>query len=159
MKENDRPQFMQSCYVKADASKIKHKLEYLEWKLFGYYINLPYISCDHISGEVETVDEDGLYNIMKNPFNDDEFVIDCGENIDLFLALAALRKDSDIDQWFVSDPDTNGDNKWFICENSTIEEYQENCRRDGYFGSWVYNCHKATVEEIIKHFNNIHNEK
>ena len=65
--------------------------------------------------------------------------IDCGVNEDLFLAIAALRDDSDIHQWF-----TDGV-RWEFCG------VQEAC-----IGSWRsrYNTepHKATVAELIEHF-------
>lgn len=66
--------------------------------------------------------------------------IDCGTNEELFLAIAALRYDSDYMQWF-----TNGE-KWFkfggIIQNGFIID------KETYL---LY--HKATVEEIIEHFN------
>lgn len=68
--------------------------------------------------------------------------IDCGTNEQLFLALAALRDDSDKNQWF-----TDGDN-WVLCEDIKFSTY------------WVYNdlninldtIHKATPKELIEHF-------
>jgi hypothetical protein len=69
--------------------------------------------------------------------------IDCGENEELFLAIAALRDDSDYMQWFTDE------SLWYLCDGS---------RFDGYC---AYNdisfdeskMHKATVDELIKHFN------
>lgn len=68
--------------------------------------------------------------------------IDCGTNEDLFLAIAALRDDTDKYQWF-----TDGD-KWILCPKTKFSTY------------WVYNnidvntdtIHKATVDELIEHF-------
>ena len=68
--------------------------------------------------------------------------IDCGTNEDLFLAIAALRDDTDKYQWF-----TDG-NKWILCPAIKFSTY------------WVYNdidvnidtVHKATVNELIEHF-------
>lgn len=68
--------------------------------------------------------------------------IDCGTNEDLFLAIAALRDDTDKNQWF-----TYGD-KWILCPEIKFSTY------------WVYNdidvnidtVHKATVNELIEHF-------
>jgi hypothetical protein len=62
---------------------------------------------------------------------------------ELFLALAALRDDTDKNQWFV-----NNKNDWYKClDDKFIEET----------ANWVLcasieNWHKATVEEIIEHF-------
>ena len=68
--------------------------------------------------------------------------IDCGTNEELFLAIAALRDDTDKYQWF-----TDG-NKWIMCPAIKFSSY------------WVYNdidvnidtVHKATVDELIEHF-------
>lgn len=68
--------------------------------------------------------------------------IDCGANEELFLAIAALRDDTDKYQWF-----TDGD-KWIMCPAIKFSSY------------WVYNdidvnidtVHKATVDELIEHF-------
>lgn len=68
--------------------------------------------------------------------------IDCGMNEELFLAIAALRDDTDKYQWF-----TDGD-KWILCPKIKFSTY------------WVYNdidvntdtIHKATVNELIEHF-------
>ena len=69
-------------------------------------------------------------------------LIDCGTNEELFLAIAALRDDTDKNQWF-----TDGD-KWILCPEIKFSTY------------WVYNdidvnidtVHKATVNELIEHF-------
>lgn len=68
--------------------------------------------------------------------------IDCGTNEELFLAIAALRDDTDKYQWF-----TDGD-KWILCPKTKFSTY------------WVYyhidvnidTVHKATVDELIEHF-------
>ena len=61
--------------------------------------------------------------------------IDCGENIDLFLAIASLRDDTDKYQWF-----TDGN----ITEMSTEDLPSKYMMLEG---------HKCTVEELIKIFN------
>ena len=68
--------------------------------------------------------------------------IDCGFNEEFFLAIAALRNDTDKNQWF-----TDGD-KWILCPEIKFSTY------------WAYNdvdintdtIHKATVNELIEHF-------
>ncbi len=68
--------------------------------------------------------------------------IDCGMNEELFLAIAALRDDTDKYQWF-----TDGD-KWIQCSEIRFSTY------------WAYNdvdintdtIHKATVNELVEHF-------
>lgn len=77
--------------------------------------------------------------------------IDCGENKDLFLAIAALRDDTDENQWFIVDIDVylnlnKGD--WFKATNIN-GQYHVGTKIDPLY------CHKATVEELIEYFKNI----
>jgi hypothetical protein len=64
---------------------------------------------------------------------------DCGTNEELFLAIAALRDDTDKFQWF-----TDGYH-WEKCPCEVA-----------YINAWIdyYGCspHKATVKELIEHF-------
>lgn len=66
--------------------------------------------------------------------------IDCGKNIDLFLAIAALRDDTDKYQWF-----TNGD-EWFQNKQNDIEVII-------YGPNNPINFRKATINELMEHFN------
>lgn len=64
--------------------------------------------------------------------------IDCGRNIDLFKALAAINDENDREQWF-----TDG-TRWYLCETKTAHpDYKALC------------YHKATVEEIIERHKNV----
>lgn len=58
--------------------------------------------------------------------------IDCGTNEELFLAIAALRDDTDKYQWF-----TDGD-LWFKCGDEVCDEGRK--------------IHKTSVDELIEHF-------
>lgn len=74
--------------------------------------------------------------------------IDCGANEDLFLALAALRDDTDVNQWFVMDVEEYVDinqGDWFIATDRN---------KGKHIGTQIepMYCHKATVEEIIEYF-------
>ena len=60
--------------------------------------------------------------------------IDCGENINLFLAIASLQDDTDKYQWF-----TDG-NIWELNKEDLPSRYMQ------------LNGHKATVEELIEYF-------
>nr|DAL76353.1 MAG TPA: hypothetical protein [Caudoviricetes sp.] len=67
--------------------------------------------------------------------------IDCGTNEELFLAIAALRDDTDKYQWF-----TDGD-LWFKCGDEVCNETIEY-----YLNKYDRKIHKATVNELIEHF-------
>ena len=68
--------------------------------------------------------------------------IDCGEYEELFLAIAALRDDSDKFQYF-----TNGV-FWIKCSQLELKHELDN----NYEEFCVADFHKATVEELIEHF-------
>ena len=79
---------------------------------------------------------------------DDGFIY-CGTNEELFLAIASLRDDSDIHQWFIMDAEvyteiSKGD--WFVATD---------IKGGKHVGTQIdpLYCHKATVEELIEHFN------
>lgn len=79
-----------------------------------------------------------------------EGIHDCENNDELFFALAALRDDSDINQWFIYDNRAwNDDNPvrcWFICKQESIED-------DMCYDCMFTDCEKATERELILHFN------
>lgn len=74
--------------------------------------------------------------------------IDCGINEDLFLAISALRDDTDKDQWFVMDVEIYVDIPKGIWFKST--DYNGG-KHVGTQIDPIY-CHKATVQELIEHF-------
>ena len=82
----------------------------------------------------------------KNP------LIDCGINEEMFLALAALRDDTDEHQWFIAT-----DTLWDENYDGEITTYFEEGQWFKY-DEWSYiedlssYFRKATVEEIIEHF-------
>ena len=108
----------------------KYKTKYLELKNIKNQIggSKNNYTMNHINETIEIMLDDGF--------------IDCGKNEELFLAIAALRDDSDRLQWFV-----HQDGSFLKCEcDSKIDmwgdfEYPEIYPR------------KATVEELIEHFN------
>jgi hypothetical protein len=120
------------CFIRKNTADIRNGLKEL-----GYYCN-PYLGwhnlCTCISGIylVYSLDDNDM-----NSLKEIDGLIDCGTNEELFLAIAALRDDTDKYQWF-----TDGD-KWILCHTY-----------------WVYNdidvntdtIHKTTVDELIEHF-------
>ena len=63
------------------------------------------------------------------------------KELGLFLAIAALRDDTDKFQWF-----TDGD-LWFKCGDEVCNETIEY-----YLNEYGRKIHKATVDELIEHF-------
>ncbi len=132
--------FTESCFIRKNTPELRESLEKL-----GYKSHVP-VAGDAIctfmrDNKAEymnfTIDEDFEVNIKDSfPF------IDCGENEDLFLAIAALRDDTDIHQWY-----TDKSGQWHKCNLNEGWKFI-------YFHPVLspVNAHKATVKELIKHF-------
>jgi len=99
--------------------------------------------CDECSLQNECDDSSEI--ICDIPFDKHSALcgkfIDCGTNEELFLAIAALRDDTDKYQWF-----TDGD-LWFKCGDEVCNETIEY-----YLNKYGRKIHKATVNELIEHF-------
>src|SRR5574344_2592472 len=141
-------------FIKHNNEKIPNSLKELGYKeMFKDILGMPCL----------TTTKDGF--IIPSSIYNRNNAIDCDENDDMFLALAAMRDDSDKDQYFVRDEeqrwrDANG---WNIIKKGSLEK----CLIDDY--SVILNpkdkngklimvglgpkMHKATTEEIINYFN------
>lgn len=122
--------FTTAAFIRRNTPELRKKLEELGYRKYGN----PFQITDD-SKLVTTID--GEYVPYNVPL-DDSF-IDCGTNEELFLAIAALRDDTDENQWF-----TDGYH-WEICPDEVA-----------YINAWIdkygFSPHKAIVEELIAHF-------
>ncbi|MFS2666701.1 hypothetical protein AAH091_16095 [Candidatus Bacteroides intestinigallinarum] len=124
--------FTTAAFIRKNTPELRKKLEKLGYKKYGN----PFQITDD-SKLITTIDGEYVpYNVSL----DDSF-IDCGTNEDLFLAIAALRDDIDIHQWF-----TDG-KEWFQCRFLKVGMHYSD-KPEILFERW----HKATVEELIEHF-------
>jgi hypothetical protein len=120
--------FTTPCFIRKNTDNIRNRLKEVGYKMLSP-IEYDNLECS-----------DNWVNDIKS-LNDCNG-INCGFNEELFLAIAALRDDTDKNQWF-----TDGD-KWILCPEIKFSTY------------WVYNdvdvnidtVHKATVNELIEHF-------
>ena len=143
--------FTTPCFIRKNTQELRKKLEELGYEI----LNSGNTTLDEHNydgkGSHKSIEEGkaiitsygNLYGVI---YNVDTVTkkgrIDCGTNEELFLAIAALRDDTDKYQWF-----TDG-NKWILCPEIKFSTY------------WVYNdvdvnldvIHKATVNELIEHF-------
>lgn len=142
--------FTTPCFIRKNTPGLRKKLEELgyyphpsEKKLYEKYPN--YVGPSLHTGR-------GFYAIMPIGYDEElAFEVYCGLNEGRFLALAALREDTDKGQWFCAN-EYNWSRRFFICKYDTIKEHI-NMVADGDCGSYK-DFHKATVEEIIEHFKN-----
>lgn len=131
--------FTQSCFIRKNTPRLRKKLEELGYK--------DSVFDDLKSGGIITFSSRSEYSVLANyHFNRVHALkshIDCGTNEELFLALAALRDDTDKNQWIIDEA-----NECFGLEDSMMI-----CDRDDMNDRAVYTHYrKATAEEIIKHF-------
>ena len=147
--------FTNRCFIRKNNKELIKSLKEL-----GYYSyaddDRSFIDSDNGEGLcVWNYDEvfirDGEWLSIPHPFYspikiseiDEEYGIDCGDDEDLFLAIAALRDDSNEHQWFVWDFEEGDEGKgdrWKLYDN------------DSNWCWWIFEVHKATVEELIDHF-------
>ncbi|MDE6493081.1 MAG: hypothetical protein K2L50_00665 [Bacteroidales bacterium] len=134
-----KPTFTQPCFIRKNTPELRKKLENL-----GYKVML----------NEETYRDPKLYAHYGYVFiipGIDPDAIDCGENEDLFLAVAALRDDSDYMQWFC-DNVCFWNKRFILCKEEEFKIYF-NKVTNGDCGSYK-DFHKATVDELIENFNN-----
>ena len=145
--------FIQPCIIKNTPER-RAKLELLGVIYDGYYgqnndfIVVDYGPYNNKYDTVNTLPSNVSYHTYDGYKTFD--YMDCGDNEDLFFALATLRDNTDFNQWFVMDVEIYIDihqGDWFIATNRA---------KGNHVGTQIdpMYCHKATVEEIIEHFKN-----
>jgi hypothetical protein len=135
--------FTTPCFVRVEDAEKRDEL--LVWlKCIGYG------SCDFLWGNCikiircwttpKGVDKAVGYPCKQVRKTD----IDCGENIELFKALAAMNDENDLNQWYVCDVPY-----WCDLRQGDWVIKRDTMDHTTFFPS-VF--HKATVAEIIEHF-------
>lgn len=132
--------FTTPCFIRKNTEELRKKLEQLGYTLIpnGYDVwNIPIKDCTYLFCDVDSYQGTAIPFYMGRMCKPCAYY--CKENETLFLAIAALRDDSDYMQWF-----TDGYH-WEKCPDEVA-----------YIRAWIdkYKCtpHKATVEELIEHF-------
>lgn len=139
--------FIQPCIIKNTPER-RAKLELLGVIYDGYYgqnndfIVVDYGPYNNKYDTVNTLPSNVSYHTYDGYKTFD--YMDCGDNEDLFFALATLRDDSDINQYFICDKVSFTLGKTYYPDDYLYYQYDE------FFDK--QNWHKATVEEIIEHF-------
>ena len=125
--------FIQSCFIRKNTPELRKKLEEL-----GYIYN----GSDTESwGASALYCFDGkYYEVYPAKPSRYHSIVDCGTNEELFLALAALRDDTDKNQWLTDGKIWGKFGEDLSLYPIPIINYLQS------------KGHKATVEEIIEHF-------
>lgn len=149
--------FIQPCFIRENTIRLRNELEKLGYKPFGsvkYEWDTGYgLSTDNRLGEFESFDDNGLENIIKCCPPDYEDSIDCGTNENLFLSIAALRDDSDKEQWFITYKSSHPYMSYaaILCrEDKWEDEYIKETQQHNFIDTKPEDYRKANVKEIIR---------
>lgn len=129
--------FITKCFIRKNTPELQEKL-----KEMGYDI-CPCANFKTSAWLDNCIETNSIHGVPEHSIGillHDTDAIDCGENEELFLALAAMRDDTSYGQYWVFDVD--------------FEKWEEGDFVLGEFTRCSCYCHVATVEEIIKHFTN-----
>ncbi|SDB77172.1 hypothetical protein SAMN05192581_101839 [Bacteroides ovatus] len=140
--------FTTAAFILKNTLELKDKLIRLGYKIGNErYINDYFLATDN--NEMFGID-------ISYPPEECNGYIHCGTNEELFLAIAALRDDTNENQWFIADSplsvsydDIVGNDHYFTEPKGSMFFWNIN---------WMHatiisgNYHKATVEELIEYF-------
>lgn len=137
--------FSQTAFIRKNTPELRKKLEELGYShgKLEYYIDdddnkYDFIMCHN--GRFFLLSQEN-HVIRNGHLLKKHGSINCGTNESLFLAIAALRYDTDDSQWF-----TDGED-WFLCQYLKVGMHYQD-KPEILFDKW----HKASVDELIEHF-------
>lgn len=126
---------IQGCIIKKNTKELRKSLMSL-----GYHWMVREEGANCIVTNPEILKYMELQEKSTRAWRDEGW-IDCGNNDDMFLAIATLVNDTDLGQWLIVTDATGG--RWVKCGELRF-------RGDAACSAW----RKATVDEIIEHFKN-----
>ena len=134
-------EFSEACVIRVNTPELRAKLRRIGYTEAQCGFGESYIPIDNLSMICTNMFSSGYYMGANGVWND--VLFDCGFNEDLFLALSALRNDTENNQWYICVRGCMSYNKihhkgdWLFFSNKLISKYY-----------W----RKANKEEIINHF-------
>lgn len=145
--------FIQPCFIRKNSPELRKKLEELGYKpsypIFQYPEVFQHIAaCNFFGSKYYGVSDDEVshHGEIKDAIKN-RGMIDCGDNEELFLALAALRDDKPDYQWFLWE---HNDGEYHPEDNDSWRQYIPGEHWEEW---WWFEVRKATADELIKYFN------
>lgn len=142
--------FTTEAFIRRNTPELRSKLEEIGYIFvpngYGEW-HIPIEECEYLYCSYGIHSECSIYYYtgkMCKP----NIGVDCGTNEKLFIALAALRDDTDNYQWFIMDVEIYVD-----IPKGTL--FQSTDRNGGkHVGTQIdpNYCYKANVKELIEHF-------
>lgn len=141
----EHTEFLFPVYIKRNDREIKDLLEDMGYVASDFYNEAePYIFTSGHRYYTTSVDvKDDCIGCNYGPYG-----IICTGNLEMFMAIAALTDDNDLNQWFISE----NNEQWFICDYVSLDEMKRNTGNH-MTGYYLKNARKATLKEIIEKFN------
>lgn len=151
--------FIQPCFIRKNTPELRNKLEelgYINGAWASPHFEYPYLMCFPNRGEFGLFKGDGFYITEDDyrcdgktwTYNPPKESIDCGDNEELFLAIAALKSDSPDYQWFL----------WEHNDGEYHPELEESWKQyipgEHWEEWWWFEVKKATVQQLIDKFTN-----
>ena len=125
--------FTTPCFIRQNTQEIRIRLSEMGYSESVFFCGDLSNLCVNVLCNGEYDEANDYAPLLCN-------AVDCFENEDLFLAVAALRDDSNEHQWFIWDDDEDEGDKWKLYD------------RNSNWSWWIFEVHKATIKELIKHF-------
>lgn len=135
--------FTTPAFIRKNTPELRKKLEVLGYLFIPNGWNewsIPIENCEYLLCDTDTYQGNPI-SYYTGKVCKPNLGIDCGTNEVLFIALAALRDDTDKFQWFTDSK------KWFQCQYLKVGMHYHD-KPEILFEKW----HKATVNELVEHF-------
>lgn len=135
--------FTTPCFIHKNTEELRKKLEELGYLFIPNGWNewsIPIENCEYLLCDADTYQGNSI-SYYTGKMCKPNLGIDCIENEELFISIAALRDESDIHQWFTDSKE------WFLCQYLKVAMHYQD-KPEILFEKW----HKATVNELIEHF-------
>lgn len=133
--------FIQPCFIQKCTPALIEKLVGIGYKIIGKTtLSLGGYGIFCNNGKIKICSTNEQPSIKNKDF------IQCYDNEDLFLALAALRNDTPDFQWFLWE---HNDGEYHPEDNDSWKQYIPG---EHWQEWWWFEVRKATVEEIIEYF-------
>lgn len=148
--------FTTPCFVRVE--NVEERKGLLQWlEMIGYISvdngpgewNIPLRECPYITADNMTIasKECGVCCYHYSKYSK-RYAIDCGDDVELFKALAAMNDENESNQWF-----TNGED-WYFSISVVFDRIIPIIQALGKGVPYrrATSIHKATVSELIEHF-------